>query len=186
MPGSDGTRIREATTADAPAIAAIYGHHVLHGLGTFEEEPPPASEIETRMAAVIEAGLPYLVAVTGGRVVGFAYAAPFRPRAAYRYTVEDSIYIAPEAVGRGVGRALLSATIEACERIGKRQMIAVIGDSGNAASIGLHATLGFTQSGVGRSVGFKQGRWVDIVWMQRALNGGDASEPPGSWLAVAP
>ena len=169
--------IRGATTADAPAIAAIYGHHVLHGLGTFEEEPPSVAEIESRVVAVLDAGLPYLVAISEDRVVGFAYAAPFRPRAAYRYTVEDSIYIAPEAVGRGVGRAVLSAVIDACERLGKRQMIAVIGDSGNAASIALHAALGFTRSGVGQSVGFKHGRWVDIVWMQRALNGGDLGTP---------
>ena len=163
--------IRPATPADAPAIAAIYGHHVLHGLGTFEEEPPLAPEIEARMAAVEKTGHPYLVATSDNRVQGFAYAAPFRPRAAYRYTVEDSIYIAPEAVGQGVGRALLSAVIAACEALGKRQMIAVIGDSANAASIGLHAALGFEHSGVGRSVGFKHGRWVDIVYMQRALNG---------------
>ena len=172
--------IRDATPADVPVIAAIYGHHVLHGFGTFEEEPPSASEIERRLAAVGGAGLPYLVAVSEGQVLGFAYPAPFRPRAAYRHTVEDSIYIAPEAVGRGVGRALLSAVIDACERLGKRQMIAVIGDSANAGSIGLHAALGFTRSGVGRSVGFKHGRWVDIVWMQRALNAGDASAPPRS------
>ena len=165
--------IRQAKASDIPEIAAIYGHHVLHGLGTFEEDPPLASEIESRRASVVDAGLPYLVAVVESRVLGFAYAAPFRPRAAYRYTVEDSIYIAPEAVGQGVGRALLGAVIAACESLGKRQMIAVIGDSGNAASIGLHAALGFTPAGVGRSVGFKHGRWVDIVWMQRALNGGD-------------
>ncbi len=166
--------IRPATPADAPAIAAIYGHRVLHGLGTFEEEPPPASEIEARMAAVQTANLPYLV-VADDHILGFAYAAAFRPRAAYRYTVEDSIYIAPDAVGRGVGRALLGAVIAACEALGKRQMIAVIGDSGNAASIGLHTALGFEHSGIGRSVGFKHGRWVDIVWMQRALNGGAAA-----------
>ena len=129
------------------------------------------------MAAIQDAGLPYLVAVVSDWIVGFAYAGPFRPRAAYRYTVEDSIYIAPDAVGSGVGRALLREVITVCERLGKRQMIAVIGDSGNAASVGLHASLGFSHSGVGRSVGFKHGRWVDIVWMQRALNGGDASSP---------
>jgi L-amino acid N-acyltransferase YncA len=177
MLGRDKMVIRAATPADAPAIAAIYGHHVLHGLGTFEEEPPSAAEMGARLAAVRDAGLPYLVAVLEGRVVGFAYAAPFRPRAAYRHTVEDSIYIAPEAVGRGVGRALLNAVIDACERLGKRQMVAVIGDSGNVASLGLHAALGFTHKGVGRSLGFKHGRWVDIVWMQRALNDGDASAP---------
>jgi L-amino acid N-acyltransferase YncA len=179
MPGFDALDIRAATAADAPAIAAIYGHHVLHGFGTFEEAPPSETEIASRLASVLDAGLPYLLATSEGRVLGFAYAAPFRPRAAYRYAVEDSIYIAPGVVGRGVGRALLSAVIAACERLGKRQMIAVIGDSGNAASIGLHTALGFTRSGVGRSVGFKHGRWVDIVWMQRSLNDGDASPPGG-------
>jgi phosphinothricin acetyltransferase len=169
--------IRPATPADVPAIAAIYGHHVLHGFGTFEEVPPSDREIANRLSAVQAAGHPYLVATSDDVVLGFAYAAPFRPRAAYRYTVEDSIYIAPEAVGRGVGRALLSAVIAACEALGKRQMIAVIGDSANAASIGLHTALGFEHSGVGRSVGFKHGRWVDIVYMQRALNGGDGSVP---------
>ena len=169
--------LRAATPADAAAVAAIYGHHVLHGFGTFEEEPPSPEEMTGRMASVQSAGLPYLVAVLSGRVVGFAYAGPFRPRAAYRYTVEDSIYIAPDAVGGGVGRALLSEVISICERLGKRQMIAVIGDTGNAASIGLHTTLGFQHAGVGKSVGFKHGRWVDIVWMRRALNGGDATGP---------
>ncbi len=177
MRGPERFEIREATVADAVSIAAIYGHHVLHGLGTFEEEPPSKSEIERRLTVVLDAGLPYLVAVSTEGVLGFAYAAPFRPRAAYRHTVEDSIYIAPEAVGRGVGRPLLSAVIAACERLGKRQMIAVIGDSGNAASIGLHTALGFARTGIGTSVGFKHGRWVDIVWMQRSLNGGDASAP---------
>ncbi len=178
MPGPDGVEIRAATADDVSAIAAIYGYHVLHGLGTFEEEPPSVAEMAARLAAVQDAGMPYFVAVLEGRVVGFAYAAQFRPRAAYRHAVEDSIYIAPEAVGRGVGRALLSAVIDACERLGKRQMVAVIGDSGNAASVGLHTALGFTQKGIGQSLGYKHGRWVDIVWMQRALNDGDAS-PPG-------
>ena len=177
MPGPDALDIREATLADAAAIAAIYGHHVLHGLGTFEEAPPDTSEIERRLTAVHDAGLPYLVAAAETSVLGFAYALQFRPRAAYRYTVEDSIYIAPDAVGRGVGRDLLGAVIAACERLGRRQMIAVIGDSGNAASIGLHAALGFTRTGLGRSVGFKHGRWVDIVWMQRTLGGGDFIAP---------
>ncbi len=177
MPGPDEIEIRDARSADAGAIAAIYGYHVLHGFGTFEEEPPSTAEIEKRLSAVLEAGLPYLLAVAGDVVLGFAYAAPFRPRAAYRHTVEDSVYIAPGVVGRGVGRALLGEVIATCERLGKRQMIAVIGDSGNTASIGLHAALGFTRTGVGRSVGFKYGRWVDIVWMQKALGGGDATLP---------
>lgn len=171
--------IRAATSEDAAALAAIYGHHVLHGFGTFEEEPPSAAEMDSRRAAIVARGLPYLVAEDAGRVLGFAYAGPFRPRQAYRYTLEDSVYIAPDAVGRGVGKAVLSAVIAACEALGIRQLVAVIGDSGNAASIGLHRSLGFVDAGVGRSFGWKHGRWVDIVWMQKALNGGDQTAPDG-------
>ena len=176
--------IRAAVEADAEALAAIYGHHVLHGFGTFEEAPPSAAEIEQRRQAIVARSLPYLVAEEEGRVLGFAYAGPFRPRAAYRYTVEDSVYIAPDAVGRGVGRAVLSAVLEACGQMGLRQVVAVIGDSGNAASIGLHRALGFQDAGIGRSVGFKHGRWVDIVWMQKALNGGDTRPPDGRGLKL--
>ena len=177
--------VRGATAGDADALAAIYGHHVLHGFGTFEEEPPSPAEMESRRAAIADRGLPYLVAEELGRVLGFAYAAPFRPRQAYRYTLEDSVYIAPDAIGKGVGRAVLSAVIAECEALGIRQLVAVIGDSGNAASIGLHRSLGFVDAGVGRSFGFKHGRWVDIVWMQRSLNGGDQTEPdtPGVRLS---
>jgi L-amino acid N-acyltransferase YncA len=177
--------IRPATDADAQALAAIYGHHVVHGFGTFEEAPPSPADMDQRRRAIVAHGLPYLVAEDAGRVVGFAYAAPFRPRAAYRFTVEDSVYIAPDAVGRGVGRAVLSAVLEACEGLGLRQVMAVIGDSGNAASIGLHRSLGFEHMGVGRSVGFKQGRWIDIVWMQKALNGGDATVPEAPGLTLS-
>jgi len=177
--------IRAADAADAEALAGIYGHHVRHGFGTFEEVPPAPAEMEARRRAVVERGLPYLVAEDAGAVLGFAYCGPFRPRAAYRYTVEDSVYVAPEAVGRGVGRAVLSAAIAACAPLGIRQVVAVIGDSGNAASIGLHGALGFRHSGVGHSFGFKHGRWVDIVWMQLALNGGDSTAPdlPGLQLS---
>ncbi len=171
--------VRAATSEDADALAAIYRHAVLHGFGTFEEVAPPAAEMDARRRAVVERGLPYLVAEEAGRVLGFAYAAPFRLRGAYRYTLEDSVYVAPEAVGRGVGKAVLSAVIAACEALGVRQLMAVIGDSGNAASIGLHRALGFEQTGVGRSVGYKHGRWVDIVHMQRPLNGGDTRSPEG-------
>jgi phosphinothricin acetyltransferase len=177
--------IRAATASDADALAAIYGHHVRHGFGTFEEEPPSPAEMETRRAAVADRGLPYLAAEADGEVLGFAYAAPFRPRQAYRYTVEDSVYIAPEAIGRGVGRAVLSAVIEACEALGVRQVVAVIGDSQNAASIGLHRALGFEPAGVGRSFGFKLGRWVDIVWMQKALNGGDQRPPDSAGISLS-
>jgi L-amino acid N-acyltransferase YncA len=177
--------VRPATPADAPALAAIYGHHVLTGFGTFEEVPPGPHEMAARCAAITAQGLPYLVAEAAGEVLGFAYAAPFRPRAAYRYTVEDSVYVAPAAIGRGVGRATLAAVIAACEAMGLRQMVAVIGDSGNAASIGLHRSLGFADSGVGRSFGFKHGRWVDIVWMQRPLNGGDGTGPAAPGLTLS-
>ena len=170
-------QVRPATESDAAAVAAIYGHHVLHGFGTFEEVPPGAEEIAGRIAAVQGRGLPYLVAEEAGAVIGFAYAAPFRPRAAYRYTVEDSVYIAPEAIGKGVGKALVAEVIRLCEGLGMRQMMAVIGDTGNAGSIGLHRSLGFEEAGVGRSLGYKHGRWVDIVWMQRALNAGDTATP---------
>ena len=176
--------VRPAAATDAEALAAIYGHHVLHGFGTFEEVPPSAAEIERRRQAIIGHGLPYLVAEDAGRVLGFAYAGPFRPRAAYRYTVEDSVYVAPDANGRGVGRAVLSAVLEACELMGLRQVVAVIGDSANAASIGLHRALGFEDAGVGRGFGYKHGRWVDIVWMQKALNGGVETAPSGDGLTL--
>lgn len=171
--------IRAATADDADALAAIYGHHVLQGFGTFEEVPPDAEEMERRRAAIAGRGLPYVVAALGRKVLGFAYAGPFRPRAAYRYTVEDSVYVAPDAIGRGVGRAILAQVLDECAELGVRQVMAVIGDSRNEASIGLHTALGFEPAGVGRSLGFKHGRWVDIVWMQKSLNGGDATEPEG-------
>ncbi|HZZ35616.1 MAG TPA: GNAT family N-acetyltransferase [Caulobacteraceae bacterium] len=177
--------IRQATQGDAPAVAAIYGHHVLNGLGTFEEVPPTDAEIADRIEAVLARSLPYLVAEDDGAVIGFAYAAPFRPRAAYRYTVEDSVYIAPDAIGRGVGKALVSRVIAECEALGLRQMIAVIGDSDNAGSVGLHRSLGFEPAGVGRALGYKFGRWVDVVWMQRALNGGEETTPTGDGLTLS-
>jgi phosphinothricin acetyltransferase len=173
-------RVRAASDADAQALAAIYGDAVLHGFGTFEEVAPSAAEMDARRRAVQEKGLPYLVAEDDGQVLGFAYASAYRPRAAYRFTLEDSVYVAPEAKGRGVGRAVLAAVVEACEALGMRQLLAVIGDSQNAGSIGLHRALGFEQTGINKSVGFKHGRWVDIVHMQRALNGGDARLPDGS------
>jgi phosphinothricin acetyltransferase len=136
------------------------------------------------MAAVRSRGLPWLVADDEGRVLGYAYAGPFRPRAAYRYTVEDSVYVAPDANGRGVGKALLAAVIAACEAMGLRQMVGVIGDSGNAASIGVHRACGFELKAVLPGLGFKFGRWVDVVWMQRPLNGGDASAPDAPGLSL--
>lgn len=176
--------VRAAGPADAKALAAIYGHHVLTGFGTFEEVPPSPEEMEQRRRAVVERGLPYLVAEDAGQVLGFAYAGSFRPRAAYRYTVEDSVYVSPDALGRGVGKAVLSAVIAACEAAGMRQVVAVIGDSQNAGSIGLHRSLGFQDAGVGKSFGYKLGRWVDIVWMQKALNGGDATAPDAPGLQL--
>ena len=177
--------IRLAAASDAAALAAIYAHHVLHGFGTFEEVPPTPEEIEARRRAVTAHGLPYLVAEETGRVLGYAYAAPFRPRAAYRYTVEDSVYVAPDAQGRGVGKAVLARVLDECEALGLRQAIAVIGDSANAASIALHDALGFAHLGVARSVGFKHGRWVDVVWMQKSLNGGDAGAPDAAGLLLS-
>jgi phosphinothricin acetyltransferase len=177
--------IRDADAGDAPAIAALYGHHVLHGSGTFEETPPSPEEIAARLDAVRARGLPYLAACdASGGLLGYAYASLFRPRAAYRYTAEDSVYVAPGQAGRGIGRALLSGVIARCEALGLRQLIGIVGDSGNAASIGLHAALGFDTVGVAAGVGFKHGRWVDIVMMRRALNGGDASAPEGPGLSL--
>ncbi len=172
--------VRAATDADLAAITGIYGHHVLNGLGTFEETPPSVADMAARKAAVDAHGLPYVVAEEGGRVVGYAYAALFRPRPAYRYTVEDSVYVAPDLAGRGIGKALMSRLIAACEGMGLRQMLAVIGDSANAGSIGLHRAMGFEQTGVTRGLGFKFGRWVDVVWMQRRLNGGEGTLPDGA------
>jgi phosphinothricin acetyltransferase len=173
--------VREASPDDAPALAVIYGHHVLTGVGTFEETPPSPAEMVRRLGAVRALGLPYLVA-EAEQVVGFAYASAFRPRAAYRYTAEDSVYIAPDQMGRGVGKRLLAEIIARCEALGLRQLVAVIGGSDNAGSIGLHRSMGFEMKGVMPALGFKHGRWVDIVSMQRALNTGAATPPSASGL----
>lgn len=176
MPG-DSISIRDASEDDLDAIQAIYSHHVNHGLASFEEVPPDLSEISRRHDVAREKDLPYLVAETGGLVRGFAYASPFRSRPAYRYTVEDSVYVDPDALGAGIGSALLGALIERCAERGFRQMVAVIGDSANQASIGLHAKHGFIQTGMMPAVGFKFGRWVDSVRMQRPLGDGDTTLP---------
>ncbi|MGE5203866.1 MAG: N-acetyltransferase family protein [Acidobacteriota bacterium] len=171
-------RIRESRDSDLPAIAAIYGHHVLHGFGSFEETPPGVDELGRRRQEILAKGLPYLVAEgPGGEVLGYAYASPYRTRSAYRFTVENSIYVAPEKARGGIGRALLAALIERCTALGYRRMIAVIGDSGNAASIGVHTSLGFVRAGLLPSIGYKRGRWVDCVLMQRPLGEGDATVP---------
>jgi phosphinothricin acetyltransferase len=174
-----GVEVRDSVEIDLDAIAAIYAHHVMHGLGSFEETPPGREELARRRAEVLGRGLPYLVAAEGaGRVLGYAYAGPYRTRSAYRHSVESSVYVAPDAARRGVGRKLLAALIARCEAAGFRQMIAVIGDSGNAGSIGLHQALGFRRVGTLEAIGWKHGRWVDSVLMQRALGSGDDS-PPG-------
>jgi L-amino acid N-acyltransferase YncA len=162
--------IRPATSDDAPAIQAIYAHHVLTGTGTFEIDPPDLADISARMAKVAARGWPWLVSVDeGGAVNGYAYAGPFRERAAYDATVEDSIYIAPSAIGQGIGRALLIAVLDACTRAGAKEMLAVIGDSDNQASIGLHRALGFEDVGILRNVGVKFGRTLDVVILQKSL-----------------
>ncbi|MPY69080.1 MAG: GNAT family N-acetyltransferase [Alphaproteobacteria bacterium] len=172
-------RLREAVAGDMAQVAAIYAHHVRTGVASFEEVPPDGAEMARRHAAVTAAGMPYLVAEQDGRVVGYAYAARYRERTAYRYTVEDSVYVADGAARGGIGRTLLVALIERCTALGYRQMVAVIGDSANAGSIGLHASLGFRAAGVLPSVGFKLGRWVDSVIMTRALGEGDQAPPEG-------
>lgn len=166
--------VRAAETADLPAIQAIYAHHVLHGLASFEEEPPPVEELRARRQKVLDLGLPYLAAELDGAVVGYAYAGTYRPRPAYRFTVENSVYVRDGLAGRGVGKALLGALIDRCSTGPWRRMLAVIGDSDNRASIGLHRSCGFRLVGTLEAVGFKHGRWVDSVLMQRPLGPGAA------------
>jgi phosphinothricin acetyltransferase len=170
--------LRAANAADLPAIQAIYAHHVLTGLASFETEAPSLAEMSRRFESITGAGYPYLVAELDGQVMGYAYANVYRTRPAYRFTVENSIYVAANAVGRGTGRALLTRLIDDCAALGFRQMLAVIGDSGNAASIGLHRACGFEMKAVLDAVGFKFGRWVDSVLMQRALGPGAQTPPP--------
>lgn len=169
--------IRNASAADFSAITAIYRHHVLHGTGTFENQAPDEAEMARRWQEVQSRGLPWLVAVSGQLIVGFAYANWFRAREAYRFTVEDSIYIAPNALGQGVGGRLLDALIETCTQRGARQMLAVIGDSANAGSIGVHRSRGFAELGRMPAVGWKFERWLDVVLMQRALGAGAETVP---------
>lgn len=167
--------IRLATQDDLPAITAIYGHHVRHGTGTFETEPPSLAEMTQRHADVLGRGLPYLAAEEAGQILGFAYCNWFKPRPAYRFSAEDSIYVAPGTQGRGVGRLLLTALSERAEAAGVRKLIAVIGDSANAGSIGVHAAVGFTPVGVLKSCGWKFDRWLDVVLMEKWLGAGDST-----------
>ncbi len=170
--------LRPATNADIPAITGIYADAVVNGTASFELTPPDQAEMARRMQALLDAGYPYLAADGDGALLGYAYAAPYRPRPAYRLTVEDLVYVAPQAQGRGVGRALLAALIEACERRGYRQMLAVIGDlPRQPGSVALHAALGFREAGRLPDVGFKHGRWLDSLLMQRALGEGSATKP---------
>ena len=169
--------IRPATEADLPFVTEIYEHAVRYGTATFELIPPDVAEMTRRFRALVEGGYPYLVGVIDGEVVGYAYAGAYRPRPAYRFCLEDSIYLAPAAHGQGIGRLLLAELLSQCEACGARQMLAVIGDSANAASIGVHRALGFEDSGVLKSVGWKFDRWLDVVVMQRSLGRGDSAPP---------
>ncbi|MGB3288388.1 MAG: N-acetyltransferase family protein [Burkholderiaceae bacterium] len=169
--------IRDAQAGDMDQVQGIYAHHVLHGTATFEETPPTLQEMLERREKVLALGMPYLVAELNGRVVGYAYASLYRPRIAYRYTIEDSIYLEHGQSGKGLGGALLSALIERCEQGPWRQMIAVIAGHDNQGSIGLHRSLGFAHAGTQAATGFKFDQWIDVVFMQRALGEGSSSKP---------
>jgi L-amino acid N-acyltransferase YncA len=170
--------IRPARDTDLPAITAIYAHHVLHGTGTFETTPPTEGDMTTRRADVLSKGLPYLVAEDdAGRVLGFAYCQWFKPRPAYRYSAEDSIYMHPDATGQGLGKRLLGELARQAQAAGIRKLIAVIGDSANAGSIGVHRSVGFRDAGCIKSCGWKFGRWLDIVLMEKVIGEGDATAP---------
>jgi L-amino acid N-acyltransferase YncA len=169
--------VRPSRDGDVAAIAAIYGHHVLHGVASFEDVPPSVEEMARRRGDILARGFPYLVAERDGKVAGYCYAGPYRGRIGYRFSVEDSIYIDPTEIGRGIGRALLAAVIDDVTQQGYRQMIAVIGGSETLPSIRLHTALGFTQIGVFPAIGYKFGRWIDSVYMQRALGAGSSSLP---------
>jgi phosphinothricin acetyltransferase len=169
--------IRSSQESDLPAITAIYAHHVLHGTGTFETTPPTEAEMTSRRADVLAKGLPYLVIEDGGRVLGYAYCQWFKPRPAYRFSAEDSIYMHPDAAGKGLGKQLLAELAKEAEAVGVRKLIAVIGDSDNTGSIGVHKALGFTHAGTIKSCGWKFERWLDIVIMEKAIGAGDATPP---------
>lgn len=170
-------KLRPASLADIPAITAIYAHAVRHGTASFELEPPTEAEMTRRMQAVLDGKFPYLAAEIDGRLAGYAYASLYRTRPAYRFTVENSVYVAPDMHRRGVGKALLERLIEECTARGYRQMIAVIGDSDQAASIGVHKACGFEPAGNLKSIGWKFGKWLDTPLMQRALGDGANTKP---------
>lgn len=169
--------VRDCREEDMTAIQAIYTYYVTRSAASFEEDPPSVAEMLARRARLLERGLPYLVAESDGEVLGYTYAGPFRVRSAYRYTLEDSIYVAPTVARRGIGQALLGGLVERCTTLGYRQMIGIIGDSANQASIGVHRRLGFRQEGVLRGVGLKFGQWVDVVIMHRPLGHADSGLP---------
>ena len=178
MPSASTPVLRAVAVADVPAIAAIYAHAVRTGTASYELEPPSEAEMAARFDALSAGSFPFFVAESPNGVLGYAYAGPFRPRRAYRFMVEDSIYLAPSAQGHGTGRLLLSTLVEECARLGFRQMVAVIGDGKrNQASVRLHETLGFRHAGLLEGSGYKHGRWLDTVFMQLPLNGGTASPP---------
>ena len=169
--------IRPSTDADLPAVTALYAHHVLHGTGTFETTPPTEADMAARRADVLGKGLPYLVAEEDGRVLGFAYCQWFKPRPAYRYSAEDSIYLDPDAAGQRIGNKLLAELVKHAEAAGVRKLIAVIGDSGNVRSIGVHRAMGFRHVGTIESCGWKFGRWLDIVMMDKSIGEGSRTPP---------
>ena len=169
--------LRPAALQDLPAIQSIYAHHVMHGLASFEEVPPALEEMRRRFEDLTRQGFPYLVAEERGEILGYGYCSLYRTRSAYRHTLEDSIYVKQGQQGKGVGKAVLGELIARCTALQYHQMIAVIGDSANAGSIKLHASLGFVRAGLLRSTGYKFGRWVDTVYMQLPIGGGDMSPP---------
>ena len=174
------TKIRPSTASDVAAIAQIYAHHVLHGTGTFETTPPTEQEMASRREDVLAKGLPYLVVEDASGVCGFAYCNWFKPRPAYRFSAEDSIYLAPQAAGKGLGRQLLAELMAQAERAGVRKLIAVIGDSANQGSVGVHRSCGFEQVGLLTSCGWKFERWLDVVLMECPLGQGDSTAPAQS------
>jgi phosphinothricin acetyltransferase len=177
MAMSEGLEIRGASADDMAAVREIFAHHVTHGTASWELEPPDLAEMKSRRARLTGAGLPFVVGLLDGRIAGYGYASPYRPRPGYRFVVEDSVYLHPELTGRGLGRPLLQRVIDDCTAMGKRQMLAVIGDAENLPSIRLHQRLGFKRVALLEKIGWKFGRWLDSVVMQRALGEGGESPP---------